>query len=52
MYHFFKDDLWGNKVPVMSIGDKHDADKYLERHRSLITRVLEVPRNKQTIILM
>ena len=20
MYHFFKDDLWGNKVPVMSIG--------------------------------
>lgn len=52
MYHFFKDDLWGNKVPVMSIGDKHVADEYLERHRSLITRVVEVPRSKQSIILM
>ena len=52
MYHSFKDDLWGNKVPVMSIGDKRMADEYLERHRSLITRVVEVPRNKQSSILM
>lgn len=52
MYHFFKDDLYGNKVPVMSIGDKHVADEYLRRNRRLITRVVEVPRNKQSLILM
>lgn len=52
MYHFFKDDLYGNKVPVMSIEGKLAADKYLKSHRSLITRVVEVPRNKQSLIMM
>ena len=52
MYHFMKDDPWGNKIPVMCISGKQAADEYLEQHRSLITRVVEVPRNKQSIILM
>lgn len=52
MYHFFKDDPWGNKIPVMSMSDKEAADEFLERNRSLITRVVEVPRNKQSLILM
>lgn len=52
MYHFMKDDPWGNKVPMMSISRKEDADKFLERNRSVITRVVEVPIGKQSIILM
>lgn len=52
MYHFMKDNPWGNKIPVMSIGDKRDADEYLKQHRALITRIVEVPRDKQSLILM
>lgn len=52
MYHFFKDDPWGNKIPVIVIGDKHVADEFLKHNRSQITRVVEVPRNKQSLILM
>ncbi|MBO4499113.1 MAG: hypothetical protein J5732_02535 [Bacteroidaceae bacterium] len=52
MYHLMKDDPWGNKIPVMSISSKHDVETYLERHRTLITRIVEVPRNKQSLILM
>ena len=52
MYHFMKDDPWGNKIPVMSIGDKRVADMYLKTNQRLITRVVEVPRDKQSLILM
>lgn len=52
MYHFFKNDPWGNKVPVMSIGEKRVTDECLERHQNLITRIVEVPRRKQLILLM
>lgn len=52
MYCFFKDDPWGNKIPVMCIAGKHEADEFLKRNRSQITRVVEVPRNKQSLILM
>lgn len=52
MYHFMKDDPWGNKIPMMSISRKEDSDEFLKRNQSLITRVVEVPRNKQSLILM
>ena len=52
MYHFFKNDPWGNKIPVMSISGKDAADEFLKRNRSQITLVVEVPRNKQSLILM
>lgn len=35
-----------------NINDKHVADEFLKRNLSQITRVVEVPRNKQSLILM
>ena len=47
-----KHDPWGNKIPVMTVADKHDADAYLEKSGFAITKVVEVPRSRQTLILM
>lgn len=52
MYHIFKDDPWGNKIAVMSIGDKRSADAYVKRNKDIVTKVVNVPRSKSTIILM
>lgn len=52
MYHFMKDDPRGNKIPMMSISDKRDTNEYLKQHRTLITRIVEVPRDKQSLIMM
>lgn len=52
MYHIFKNDMWGNKVPIMTVSRKDDADAFVERNRHIVTRVTEVPRSKSTIILM
>jgi len=52
MYHLFKDDPWGNKVPYLSVSRKAEADMLLEDEDLAITRVVEVPSSKSTIILM
>ena len=52
MYIMFKDDPWGNKVPIMAISGKHAADEFLEKNRHIITDVVDVPRNVQTLIKM
>lgn len=51
MYHLFKNDLWGNKVPYL-VADKPTADRLVLDERIDITRVVEVPRNVHTIIKM
>ena len=51
MYYMFKKDPWGNNVPYMA-ADKPIADKLLKEKKELITLVVEVPRNVQTLIKM
>ena len=51
MYRLFKNDLWGNKVPYM-VADKPTADRLVMDKRIDITLAVEVPRNKQSLILM
>lgn len=50
MYHIYRDDPWGNKVPFFSAG-KDVADR-LVRERDDITLVVEVPNSVSTIIKM
>ena len=52
MYHMFKTDMFGNRVPLMSISDKRVADEYLERNRHIVTQVVDVPRSVRTLALM
>ena len=52
MYHLFKDDLWGNKVPYMTVSDEQTASRIISNSSIRITKVLEVPRSKGTIIMM
>lgn len=51
MYHLFKNDLWGNRVPYL-VADKPTADRLLEDSRNDITQVVEVPKNVSTLIKM
>ena len=51
MYHMYKDDPWGNKVPYM-IGTKEAADMLMKKFRHVITRVVEVPNNMSALIKM
>lgn len=48
----YKDDPWGNKVPIMSIADGRAADDFLKNHKNIISRVVKVPRNVQSLIEM
>jgi hypothetical protein len=48
MYHIYKDDLWGNKIPILVAG-KPVADRVVRTRRD-ITQVVEVPSNVSTII--
>jgi len=51
MYHHYKDDIWGHKVPYMEAN--HDtATRLMEDARNEITRVVDVPRNVQALIKM
>lgn len=43
-----KTDPWGNKIPIMDIQRKEDADDFLRRHRDVIGQVL--PINRQTLM--
>lgn len=52
IYKFYKDDPWGNKVPLMDVVGKDAADNYLRENRHVITRVVDVPRGKDTLIMM
>ena len=52
MYHIFKDDPWGNKVPYMSVSRKEVADMLVKSGKDFVTKVVEVPRSKSTIIMM
>lgn len=50
MYPMFKDDPWGNKVPLMSIARESVADDFLQKHKDIVTRVVKVPRNVKSLI--
>lgn len=52
MYHLFKEDPWGNKIPIMSVSHKDTATQLIKGYKGSITQVLEVPRSKSTIIKM
>ena len=52
MYYMYKDDPWGNKIPVMVISGKRNADAFLERNKGVITKIVRVPRNVQMLIKM
>lgn len=52
MYHLFKEDPWGNRIPYLSVSKKVVADELLKDKQIGITKVVEVPRSKSTIILM
>jgi len=52
MYHMFKDDPWGNKIPIMSIAHKSVADDFLQKHKDIITKVVNVPSNVQSLIVV
>ena len=52
MYHLFKDDPWGNKVPYLSVSDPDMATEILKKGKNFITKVVEVPPSKSTIIMM
>lgn len=52
MYHFFKDDPWGNKIPFLSVTTEDVANKVLRTSKDIITRVVRVPRNVKTLIKM
>lgn len=50
MFLLFKDDPWGNKIPYMA-ATKEVADRIV-REKKEITRIVEIPRNVQTLIKM
>lgn len=52
MFHLFKDDPWGNKIPYMTVSDERTATRLMENCSTAVTKVVEVPRSKSTIILM
>ena len=52
MYILFKDDPWGNKVPYMAANHKEVASELMRLGKGIVTRVIEVPRNVQTLIKM
>ncbi len=52
MYHLFKDDPWGNKVPYMTVNHKEVADRLLKAGKDFITLVVNVPRNVQSLMKM
>ena len=49
MYIIYKDDPFGNKIPVM-VATKPYADRMVQTLRN-ISKVTEVPRNAQSIIM-
>ena len=48
----FKDDPWGNKVPYMAANSQEAATKILKAGKDIITKVIEVPSNVQSLIKM
>ena len=52
MYYLYKDDPWGNKVPYMAANHKDIADRLVRENGGSVTRVVEVPRNVQSLIMM
>lgn len=52
MYHIFKDDPWGNKVPLMSIARESVATDFIKKHKDIITKVVNVPSNVQSLIVV
>ena len=52
MYHLFKNDPWGNKIPYLSVSDEKTAKRLMKDEELAITKVVEVPRSKSSIILM
>lgn len=51
MYCLFKDDAFGNKVPYM-VATKPFADQLVSDLKGSITRVVEVPKSKESLIMM
>ena len=51
MIHLFKDDMWGNKVPYMTVS-REVADELVKDSHIAITKIVDVPRSTRTIICM
>lgn len=52
MYILYKDDPWGNKIPCMAVATEDVAMRLTNDPAGAITRVVEVPRNVQSLIKM
>lgn len=52
MYHVYKDDPWRNKVPLMSFTRESVANDFIKKHKSIVTRIVNVPRDIQSLIIM
>ena len=52
MYILYKDDPWGNKIPCMAVATEDVAARLTNDPAGAITRVVEVPRNVQSLIKM
>ena len=49
MYYLFKDDIYGNKIPVM-VATKPFADQLVNGMKGLITKVVEIPHSVGSLI--
>lgn len=48
----YMNDFFDNKVPVMSFQKKAEATAYLKRNRHIISSVVNIPCNKESLIMM
>lgn len=49
MYQIYKDDQWGNKVPFI-VATKPFEDQVVREMKHVITRIVDVPTNVQSLI--
>ena len=49
MYYLYKDDFWGNKVPVM-VATRPYADQMLKTCKDTITRVVDVQHGVHSLL--
>lgn len=52
MYFLLKNDWWGNKIPFMAVSHPKTADRLLKDEKNLVTDVIEIPKDVQTIMKM
>jgi hypothetical protein len=52
MYHILKEDPWRNKVPLMSVSYKKDADEFVRNTSEQVEQVVRIPHTRATLIKM